>query len=85
MITKTEKKAFKKILGNYYTAKVIAVLEENNITDTSGNTHSSSFITNVMNGVEHEEIEKAILEATKIEKKNQAQLKRLKARILKSA
>lgn len=85
MITTEEKEAFKKILGNYYTAKVVAVLEQNGVKDASGNTHSTSFITNVMNGVEHQEIENAILQAAEIEKKKQAQFKRIKARVLKSA
>jgi hypothetical protein len=87
MITKQERTAFKKTLGNNYTGSVIAVLEINNVLDTENKTHSASMIRQVFNGLRnHEEIEMAIIKAVEIEQKKKiALLKKKKKLILKSA
>ena len=86
MISTQEKTALKKILGNHYTDNVIAVLEEKEVLDTSGKTHSAQMIREVFNGNrEHIQIEEAILEAASIEKRRQKALARKKKQILKSA
>ena len=85
MITPEQKKAFTEVLGNYYTSKVKPVLIKNDVKDNKGETHSSSMIINVMNGLEFQPIELAIIEAVAIEKKKQAAIKRRKDKLLKSA
>ena len=85
MITKKERNALKKILGNHYTTKVVAVLFAFGIIDKSGETHSPDFIRQVFNGIrEHKQIEEAIIEAALIEKEKTNALKRKKAKLLKS-
>lgn len=86
MIHSKEKSAFKKILGAHYTAKVIAVLEEKNIKNALGETHSADQIRNVFNGLEeHQILEEAILETVAIERKRIKEYNRKKKQLLKSA
>lgn len=85
MITETQKRKFKKVLGSHYTAKVKAVLKEKGVTDSFGKTHSSKMITNVFNNeTTHVLIEDAILEAVKIQNKANKSKERKKAKLLKT-
>jgi hypothetical protein len=86
MISKIERKVFKNILGSHYTDNVTEVLIANKIKDTAGKTHSPQMVRQVFNGTRnHKEIELAIIDAVKIEKKKAAILKRKKSKLLKSA
>ena len=60
MITKSQKKKILSVIGHRYVAEIQAYLKKNNIVNKKGEVHSSSMITNVMNGVSNKEIETAI-------------------------
>ena len=62
MISKTDKKRIKKIIGVRYVAEVQSRLKEKEVLNKQGNEHSASFITNVMNGQPHKIIEDTIYE-----------------------
>lgn len=68
MITEKEKKKIVKVLGHRYVAPVKRALRELNMFNAKGEEHSNSMVTNVMNGVAHEDIETAIYEAVKKKK-----------------
>ena len=85
MITEEQRIAFKKVCGNYYTSKIQSVLEDNNVKDAKGNTHSASMITNVFNGLtEHEEIEDALFEVLEIQLKANRRKAAKKKKLIKS-
>ena len=65
MISKAQKKKIVKVLGFRYVSPIAAELEVQGITNTKGEPHSNSMITNVMNGLNHEDIERAIFSAVK--------------------
>ncbi|MAC86385.1 MAG: hypothetical protein CMC94_05505 [Flavobacteriales bacterium] len=67
MITKSEKKRIKELLGGHYVSVVKEELRLENALNKNGDEHSSTMITNVMNGKPHEVIEEAIYSA--VEKK----------------
>jgi hypothetical protein len=84
MISTTERKGLKKILGHHYTAKVRAVLIKMGVVDASGETHSKDFIRLVFNSFrEYAAIEDAIIEAALIERKKIKLVERKKAKLLK--
>lgn len=77
MITKAQKKKIKKALGSNYGAAISAELKEMGVTNRNGQEHSSNMIRQVMNGIQHEDIERAIFSAVKkksIEIKNRKEL-----------
>ncbi|PKH50840.1 hypothetical protein CXF68_09140 [Tenacibaculum sp. Bg11-29] len=68
MISKADKKRIKRIIGAHYVSDVQERLREKEIVNQRGNEHSASMITNVMNGTQHEVIEKTIYEVVEIKK-----------------
>lgn len=83
MITTEQKEAFKKVLGNRYTAKVKIVLKQKKIKNRNGKAHSSAMITNVINGeFSHAIIEDAIIEAVEFELKENKKAERKKEKLL---
>ena len=85
MITEDQKKAFKEILGNHYTAKVISVLKKEGVKDTSGKTHSAKMITQVFNGeTPHVLIEDAIIKAVQVQVAKNQRAERKKERLMNS-
>ena len=60
MISKSEKKRIKKIIGHRYVGPIQTELNERNEFNKQGETYSSGHITNVMNGEPHGIIEAAI-------------------------
>jgi hypothetical protein len=85
MITKQQKKAFKKIFGKFYTPNVIKVLQKKGVLDAKGKTHSASMISNIFNGLaSHELIEEAIIEAVIIQKAENRKKEIKKKKLLKS-
>jgi hypothetical protein len=68
MISKRDKNSIIKLIGTRYVSDIKEHLRENRIFNKNGNEHSTSMITNVMNGKPHEVIEEAIYEVA-IEKK----------------
>lgn len=77
MIRKEQRKKLKEVLGYHYTAGVLKILKEYNITSRNGKPYGSSMIRNVFNGLnENEGIENAIIELfirTQEEKKSQVE------------
>jgi len=83
MIFKREKLKFKAILGHRYVTKIEAILNEKGVLDTSGKPYSAGMIRQVFNGYsENFEIEAAIVEATKIQKKYIAKVQKQKSTLL---
>jgi hypothetical protein len=73
MITKSQKKRIKKILGNRYVSEVQKELSALGELNTKGNEYSSSHITNIMNGQLHTVIETTIfslVQKTIVEQEN---------------
>lgn len=64
MISKTQKRKIKKILGSCYVAAVKDELKTKGALNRNGVAYSSTQITNVMNGNSHKIIEAAIFSAT---------------------
>ena len=63
MIHKEQRTELKKLLGYHYTAGVLKILKEKNITSRKGTLYGSSMIRNVFNGLnENKHIEEAIME-----------------------
>lgn len=76
MINSKQKKEIIRVLGHRYVAPIKAELNNLGIVNTKGEPHSSSMITNVMNGLRHDEIEGAIFsllekKALELKKRNQ--------------
>jgi hypothetical protein len=66
MITKENKLALKKMLGNKYTPKVLEILNENKIFSKKGVPFSSGYIRHVLNGKnENFQIEEVLFEVFK--------------------
>lgn len=75
MITKSQRKKLKKVLGKTYTSDVLATLKKKNITSRLGKAYSAAMIRNVMNGTAHSVIEAVIFETAEakiaeVEKEN---------------
>lgn len=85
MISKSEKKRLKKILGHRYVSSISNELGKDGVVDSANKPYSPSMITNVMNGKEHSVLEAYIYKAaeTAIAIKLKEQSKR--EEILKSA
>ncbi len=63
MIHKEQSKKLKEVLGYHYTAGVLKILKQNNVTTNRGKPYGTSMIRNVFNGLnENKRIENAILE-----------------------
>lgn len=63
MILKEQRSKLKKILGYHYTAGVLKILKEKNITNRRGTAYGTSMIRNVFTGLnENKAIEDAIME-----------------------
>ncbi|CAL2101443.1 conserved protein of unknown function [Tenacibaculum sp. 190130A14a] len=77
MITETQKKKILGIIGHRYVADIKEYLSVNNLFNKSGKPHSSSMITNVMNGQSHKIIEKAIYAVVQNKKEEQKQRQEL--------
>ena len=83
MISPNEKLKFKAILGHRYVTKIEEVLNERGVLDTSNKPYSKGMIRQVFNGYsENFEIEAAIIEATKIQKKYIAKVQKQKSTLL---
>lgn len=70
MITPSERKILKKLIGFRHIAQISKYLQEKGITNRYGEHYSSVFISGVFNGAENEKIEEAIM-ALAAEKKKE--------------
>ncbi len=75
MITTEEKIKIKKVLGHRYGSSLEKFMIEKGYTNEKGKSYSISMIRNVMNGIPHETIEKAIFELVAIKKQEIEQRK----------
>ena len=86
MISKTEKKRLKKILGSHYTTLVQEELQNKGVVNQNNNPHSANQIIGVFNGIrEHEQIEEAIYAAAETAIAKNLLIKSKREKILKSA
>lgn len=66
MISKAQRKTYRKTIGRYYTKRIRTYLEENNVLSKDGKPYADSTIWHVFNGrFENEAIEKAFIEVAK--------------------
>lgn len=77
MITKTEKKKIKEILGWRYARLVQEFLTKNEYYNSKGAPYPTAMIVNVMNGNQNERIEDAIYELVALKKAKLAARKEL--------
>tara|TARA_B100001059_G_scaffold191310_1_gene194436 strand:+ start:258 stop:545 length:288 start_codon:yes stop_codon:yes gene_type:complete len=77
MIDNADKEYIKGLLGHRYVKSISDFLKEKNILNRNGGYYSNSQITNVMNGVYHHVIEKAIFEVVKMKKEELEKRKQL--------
>ena len=84
MITKSERKLFKKAIGYGHIKKIQQYLRDANIKRDNGREFSATHIANVFNGVEHEAIEAGIFLCAKYYKEETKKQKQQKTDILKS-
>jgi len=69
MISKSQKKRIKNILGHNYSSLILEYLNDNNIRTRHGLPYTSySTIRATMNGKQNEEVEKAIFKVVEIKK-----------------
>ena len=70
MITKQERLKLKEVLGSNYAPELVNFLKGCNIVKRDGQNYSAAMVRRVLNGYEHPDIEKAIIEfaAQKLEK-----------------
>lgn len=79
MITKKEKQKIKEILGWRYALLVKKYMDRKGLLNSNGSPYSTAMIVNVMNGIRHDIIEKAIFElASQTKAKQEAQKEFLK-------
>lgn len=65
MITPEQKERITKVLGFRYASPIKEELKRMGIVNANGKEHTSNMITQVMNGVGHDDIERAIFAAVK--------------------
>lgn len=83
MITETEKKEIKKVLGSRYTTEILDVLRDKDIKSKFGEAYSSSYIRSVLNGNSNNiVIENIIFELYKKKKKQQTKNKQKRTKML---
>jgi len=71
MITKTDRKTLKKLLGANYAEEVLNCLNEKKITNQQGNPHKVEYICKVMNGVRNNRDIEIVFWQLAAEKKNE--------------
>lgn len=86
MISKSERKRLKKILGNRYTNAVLKQLNAQGVVNENGKPYSANMIRVVFNGYRnHAIIEEAIYQAAELAKQQAKKEQAKRKRILKSA
>ena len=83
MITTSERRIFKKAIGFGHIKKIQKFFVDADIRRADGKEYSASHISNVFNGVEHEEIEAGIFLCAQWYKEEAKKEARLKKQILK--
>lgn len=83
MITKSQRKSLKKILGKAYTVAVLDILNSEGKLNSQGNPHNTIYVSRVFSGKrENADVEAAIWELAKRKQDEAALAKKMKREIL---